>query len=462
MPKKYHIDVHETPHRYPAIGRSGIVDWGEGCLKCARCVKYDCVYDAYRHRTFSSLTFGDTIEEFCKGCFRCVQACPARLIHKTLNAEWENLGDDVYTPEIISTTSEQARTGKIPVSGAGYGGPFTGPGFDSMWTDMSEIVRPTRDGIHGREYISTVVDIGRRPASLEFDPAGTVTSLLPTSIRIPIPLIFDLPPFGDLSPDVWRALAGAAQRLGTRFVAPLSEIISLSAFRSSVIPLLDENDDWAPELLATFDMVEIWDSPRAFDRLEALKRVNSGLIVGIRTPATLANADRIVDLARSGADVIHSTADARGYEPGIERGAHIRDVIRTMHTRLIEAGLRDEVTLMAGGGIAMAEHVIKAILCGVNLVGVDVPLLMALECRVCRNCAEGGGCPVSISGIDPAWGSDRIVNLMAAWHNQLLEIMGAMGIREARRLRGEQGRVMFVEDLEAETFGRLFGAARTA
>ena len=26
-----------------------------------------------------------------------------------------------------------------------------------MWTDMSEIVRPTRDGIHGREYISTSV-----------------------------------------------------------------------------------------------------------------------------------------------------------------------------------------------------------------------------------------------------------------------------------------------------------------
>ena len=31
-----------------------------------------------------------------------------------------------------------------------------------------------------------------------------------------------------------------------------------------------------------------------------------------------------------------------------------------------------------------------------------------------------------------------------------------MGIREARRLRGETGRAMFFEDLEAETFGRLF------
>ena len=49
------------------------------------------------------------------------------------------------------------------------------------------------------------------------------------------------------------------------------------------------------------------------------------------------------------------------------------------------------------------------------------------------------------------------MNLIAAWRNQLLEVLGAMGIREVRRLRGEVGRAMFFEDLEAETFGRLFG-----
>jgi len=38
-----------------------------------------------------------------------------------------------------------------------------------MWTDMSEIVRPTRDGIHGREYISTLVDLGRKVKFLEFN-----------------------------------------------------------------------------------------------------------------------------------------------------------------------------------------------------------------------------------------------------------------------------------------------------
>ncbi|MBM3301134.1 MAG: hypothetical protein FJY85_14405, partial [Deltaproteobacteria bacterium] len=123
---------------------------------------------------------------------------------------------------------------------------------------------------------------------------------------------------------------------------------------------------------------------------------------------------------------------------------------------LLREGLRDEITLVSSGGLAMAEHVIKAMLCGANLVGIDVPLLLALECRVCRNCREGMECPVSISGIDPGWGARRMVNLIAAWHNQLLEMMGAMGIREARRLRGEQGRVMFMEDLERDTFSQIF------
>jgi hypothetical protein len=51
---------------------------------------------------------------------------------------------------------------------------------------------------------------------------------------------------------------------------------------------------------------------------------------------------------------------------------------------------------------------------------------------------------------------------MGAWHNQLIEVMGAMGIREARRLRGEVGRSMWFEDLEKENFGPIFGQRKIA
>jgi glutamate synthase domain-containing protein 2 len=60
-----------------------------------------------------------------------------------------------------------------------------------------------------------------------------------------------------------------------------------------------------------------------------------------------------------------------------------------------------------------------------------------------------------MQSIDTSYAVQRIVNLMGAWHSQLIEVLGAMGIREVRRLRGEVGRAMFQEDLEREAFGDL-------
>jgi hypothetical protein len=50
---------------------------------------------------------------------------------------------------------------------------------------------------------------------------------------------------------------------------------------------------------------------------------------------------------------------------------------------------------------------------------------------------------------------------MGAWHGQILEVMGAMGIREISRLRGESGRAIFFEDIERDTFGKLFKMPNT-
>jgi glutamate synthase domain-containing protein 2 len=116
------------------------------------------------------------------------------------------------------------------------------------------------------------------------------------------------------------------------------------------------------------------------------------------------------------------------------------------------------VTLIVSGGIALAEHMAKAIICGADLVAVDTPLLVALGCRVCgggHRCNCGKACPVNIVSIDPVYAAQRMVNLMGAWHSQLIEVLGAMGIREVRRLRGEVGRAIFMEDIEKEAFGEL-------
>ena len=110
--------------------------------------------------------------------------------------------------------------------------------------------------------------------------------------------------------------------------------------------------------------------------------------------------------------------------------------------KLVKEGTRDLVTISASGGIALAEHMAKAVVCGADLVAVDVPLLLALECRLCGECQREGVCPIALEQIDRRYAIRRIVNLIGAWHQQLIELLGAMGIREVRRLRGETGRCM--------------------
>ena len=98
---------------------------------------------------------------------------------------YKSLGDDYWTPDIIANIWSQAEAGKIPVSGAGYGGTLFRTGLRRMWTDMSEIVRPTRDGIHGREYISTTVDLGRKVTVLTFGCGES--SPIPPLVELPMP-----------------------------------------------------------------------------------------------------------------------------------------------------------------------------------------------------------------------------------------------------------------------------------
>jgi len=447
MPLKYHIKTETIQNRFPAVTRSGVIAWEEGCLRCARCVKKDCVYNVYEKRGLDSKQMVDSLDSACKDCFRCVQSCPNKLIHKSLNPIFKALGDTYWTPDIIANLWSQAEAGKIPVSGAGYGGPFSGPGFDAMWTDMSEIVRPTRDGIHGREYISTTVDLGRKVKALTFE--NGVPLATPPLVELPLPVIFDMLPFSPPPLRITQSMLKAAEALNTVAIvkASLWEE-SYGPFLNHVMLYLDRD----PETVApvtSIRLVELPDGPDAMARQAQLKAKNPNLVVSIRVPMTTAAVGRAEELTARGAEIIHLVAGIHGLD---QDGAmmFVKDRMKEIHLHLVEKGTRDLVTLVGGGGVAMAEHMAKLIICGADVITCDIPLLVAMECHVCKRCAEGIACPVELDSVDPGWGSKRITNLMAGWHNQLLEILGAMGMREVRRLRGEMGRAMFYEDLEKE------------
>ena len=124
----------------------------------------------------------------CVGCLRCTIQHPDVVTIKH-NPEWQSWGDTYLSPKFVDTILTEASTGAVPVKGQGYRGRFGGPGWDRIWTDMSEIVRPTRDGIHGREFISTVTDIGSKPMHLSFNSKGDVIGTTPSTLSTQLPII---------------------------------------------------------------------------------------------------------------------------------------------------------------------------------------------------------------------------------------------------------------------------------
>ena len=159
-------------------------------------MKRRCCFDVYEHESAHNrnpLAAVQTLYE-CKACFSCVQGCTKGLLSLSVNPEFLEMGDDFWTPDLILSTWNQSDTGRIPVSGSRVSrAVFTAPDFDSIWTDMSEIVRPTRDGIHGREYISTSVDIGHKPMRLSFAADGRMLSRPAQLLEVQIPAILDIP-----------------------------------------------------------------------------------------------------------------------------------------------------------------------------------------------------------------------------------------------------------------------------
>ncbi|HPI92484.1 MAG TPA: glutamate synthase-related protein [Deltaproteobacteria bacterium] len=464
MPDKYHIKTQPVPPRRPRIGKHGVVDWREDCARCHNCVKKACVYDRYRQEAEYIRSLHDVEALFfdCMGCFSCVQDCTKNLLRLTINPEYEKLGNSYWKPDIIKTTWLQAETAKIPVSGAGYRGPFTGKGFDSMWTDMSEIVRPTRDGIHGREYISTSVDIGRKPQFLEV--SGRNSTSLPPLVSIPMPLIFDLCSPVHTLPELDLIIEQTASDTGLIAVMKSNYRPAREDHLENIAFCLGPDDSPVPEdILKKTRLVEISEGPDVAKRITSIKTIHPDIVVAIRVELTESGIARAVELAGlEDVEAIHIVSDANGNELGSDNPRFIKDMIRHIHTTLIDSGVRDEITIIAGGGIALPEHMAKAILCGADLVSINLPLLIALECHLCGSCAPGAVCPARLEDIDFGYGVGRMTNLIASWHDQLIELMGAMGIREARRLRGEVGRAMFFENLEEETFGKLYGKRKTA
>ncbi len=456
---RYHIDINEVddidplPHRFLVkVGKIGLAKF-----IAKEVLMYFPHFDVIFSRPCTYGVFSGPVGGFaprpklCVGCLRCTVQHP-EFVKVLPNPKMLALGDSYTTHGHIAAIDEEAKRGMVPVRGQGYRGRFGGPGFDGMLTDMSEIVRPSRDGIHGRELIGTSVDIGSKPMHLSFDQNGSLLGSVPDMFTIQIPLVFDLPP-GDLGSDALAKVIDSTSSLVDTLACLDAKTASrLGMDAPNIVPVLAVEDAARASEFHSARLVELegWDA-QAFE--EATEATDA--MVGVRIHFDEGWQGRMTNAVDSGAKVIHLLADLHGRDPN---GTFVSGLFKEAHTLLIDQGRRDTVTLLGGGGIVGADHVPKAIISGMDAVALDLPVLFAIQGRSRGSLKHRdkvrGKLPKKL---DHDWAVQRLVNLCGSWRDQLLEILGAMGIREVRRLRGEFGRSMVVKHLEDEAFEGILG-----
>jgi glutamate synthase domain-containing protein 2 len=144
----------------------------------------------------------------------------------------------------------------------------------------------------------------------------------------------------------------------------------------------------------------------------------------------------------------------------------IEYAIPRVHRFLLEEGIRDEVCLIASGGIRNAMDVAKAIALGADGVVIGTAELVALECVRCGNCESGRGCARGIASTDPElgnmimeeWAERRIVNMYLAWRRQWCELLRRYGMRSIRELVGRTDLLVHLDYLDEDERARYKAA----
>ena len=455
MYKRYQIETFPAKLESTRLGKFTIIR-NSDCVNCGQCAEW-CIYEVHTRDAHDPRLMAEPSSRLCKNCFACIQNCPRQAIEMKKNEEYERLGDSYWTPHKIWTIWNEAEEGMIPVFGAGYRGPFTGTGFDEIWTDMSEIVRPTRDGIHGREYIATAVDIGRKlPWLPEFK-----NPVLPNCSELQVPILFETNPLELRLRPILLSIVKAAKKLGTLAMLSIEDYsdelephLPSLAFRFPLEKITDlVRIPWREVRLLEIDLPRTFSMRELEPALEELKSNNPKAIISLRVQDSFVPQELFSQFLEKRADVLHISFDAHGRSP--DRKAFISESVRKAHLEFVEHRIRGEITIIGKGGIAAAEHVPKLIICGADAVVVDLALLVAMGCRVCQAC-DLDSCPAGIRELDQDTATQRIINLTSSWRDQLLEILSAMGIKDVRRLRGEVGRAMFYEEIERKSFEFIF------
>ena len=460
------------------------------CIACRVCER-QCSNEVHSFLPEKGIMISD--EERCVNCQRCVSLCPTRALKIVKsgctireNSNWQN--------NTVREIYKQASSGGVLLSSMGNPNPLP-VYWDRILINASQVTNPPIDPL--REPMETRVFLGKKPGKVERDGEGNIICKMSPQLPLSMPVMFSAMSYGSISYNAHASLARAAEELGIFYntgegglhedfyVYGPNTIVQVASGRFGVhedyleagaaieikmgqgakpgigghLPgskiigdvsktrMIPEGSD-AISPAPHHDIYSIEDLRQLVYSLKEATDYKKPVIVKV---AAVHNIAAIASgIARSGADIIAIDGFRGGTGAAPTRirdnvGIPIELALAAVDQRLRDEGIRDNVSLVAGGSVRSASDVVKAIALGADACYIATAALLALGCHLCRTC-QSGKCnwgiatqrPELVKRLNPDIGSERLVNLMTAWRHEIMELMGGMGINSIEALRGNR------------------------
>jgi glutamate synthase domain-containing protein 2 len=396
------------------------------------------------------------------------------------------LGDARWTAELILSTWLQAETGAPPSSGLEYRRGVSGGGFDCLEFNFL----PAEKWVPSDVAVDLALELNRRGEG----PA----------IRIGVPWWGSGMSYGSVSEQVMVARAMAAKAWNTftstgeggypEALLPYRDYV-ITQIATGLFGVREETIQWARivefkyaqgakpglgghllgdkttlavarmreavpwvSLFSPFPFHSVYSVEDHRKHVDWVKTINPEALVVVKV-STPTDVDMVaVGSYYAGAHILQldGAYGGTGAAPEIAKkniAMPTELAIPKVHRYLQEEGIRDQMVVIASGGIRTADDIAKAIALGADGVALGTSELVALGCTRCSNCERGRGCPFGLTTTDPelsllvepAWGAARIGALYMAYAKRLQQILRQLGMRSLAELRGRYEVLRYVK-----------------
>ena len=484
--------VRPAPPRYRnELGKFSI-HRASNCNACGKCVEL-CPHDVHIRpdgyklpiRPYDYRCIGFDCE---KTDHYCIDACPQGALSLSINVGFETLGDYRWTPDLIASAWHMAETGQAPPAFLESKVGLSGGGFDKLRFRFPESVSKdlNRDDICTKMLLNRrkndsrpklVTDVPWYGGGMSFGSTnirallakarvakawnsysctgegGYPDRMIPYADNMITQVATGL--FGVREETIKRApivefkyAQGAKPGLGGHLLGD-KNTPEVAAMREAVV---------GSSLFSPFPFHSVYSIEDHKKHLDWIEHINPRALLSAKV-STPADVDMVaVGSYCAGAHIIHidGSYGGTGAAPNIAKkniAMPIEYAINFVHQFLDEEGVRDEITLIASGGIRNPFDMAKAIALGADGVVIGTAELMALGCIRCGCCESGRGCARGICTTDPEllemvsieWCTQRLVNLYSAWREILIDILYKLGIESAAALRGRADLLMHLD-----------------